>query len=355
VRIGFFATTFSPEQTITADVIQRVQNLKKSKFIEELFCIGLHDKSSIGKDSQICFGIDSKHKTRFSSLLLLYQIILKLKFIHKIDYLYFYMTPTVLPFVYPIAKLLRIKVVVWFCHTQYSRWNKFALTYCTDIWFNSNDSMTTFSVPHLYFVGQGVDSECFYPKEIKKIYDLIIVGRITPVKKIEHVIKYVALCNTKYNKQYTLAICGGPYIKSDESYYSELKKLVIDNNLSSQIFFLGEVARDALCDLLNQSKLNIFPQPGGIGKCVLEGIACGVPFIVNEPKAASLYGEELKGDLILNGDEIKVVAKIHEILSLSDSEYNVLRAKMVQKFKDSFSMEALYLRISTIMFEKLKD
>ena len=348
--IVFCCASVDQSNPVLADTLMRASILSKSEGVKSLRILSFREEGRFTVQGLECYGLDYKKKSKIGKLISLYGGVLRLYNSKPFDYLYLYMTPTTALFMKPLTKFLDIKIASWFGHTTYRALTKFSLKYCTDLWFNSNKSMAPFVSKNLHLVGQGVDSKEFYPMKEVKRYDLITVGRITPIKKIEELIDVLRILRDKFDRKLSLAICGDAFISKDVIYKEELLKKVRREKLESQVLFLGNIERVNLPKVLNQSKIFVFKVPGGIGKASLEAMALGLPMVISTPSANDFFGPELSKLFLCEEDNMSFAKAVLKIYDLSQGQYEEVSDKCLNLFLEKYTVEKVFSRISNVMF-----
>jgi glycosyltransferase involved in cell wall biosynthesis len=115
-----------------------------------------------------------------------------------------------------------------------------------------------------------IDLETFKPQELRKVHDLIHVGRLVPNKGLMDLLTVI-----KRNPKLTLCLVGvGP----EEA---RLKGFVRKNNLQSQVTFGGWVETNLeLSEWLNRARIYVCcSRSEGGPRGTLEAMACGLPVI----------------------------------------------------------------------------
>jgi glycosyltransferase involved in cell wall biosynthesis len=337
----FFCSSVDVNNPIIADTIKRAASFKNNSKVKDLFIISIHGESGEVNGIKV-YGLGSKPS--WLKLISLYFLLIKLFFTRKIDIIYLYMTPTMAPIFFPF-KVFGAKIASWFGHTVYTPWTRICLNYFTDFWFNANESMAPYKNKNLIFVGQGVDENTFFPKETPKKYDLITVGRITPIKKLELIFYSLKKCNETNGTNYNVAICGDAFVKEDIEYKEFLKQEITRLNLDENVKLIGNVKNDNLADTLRESKAFIFTVPGGVGKASLEAFACGLPLIISSPEARDFFGDFLSDYFLCNSNEVEISNKIHEILSLNGDKKQEVLDTMNAMFLQKYTLNSFTSRI----------
>lgn len=142
-----------------------------------------------------------------------------------------------------------------------------------------------FNVPEnkIIIIKRWVDLEKFklieYGKR-KKSNTIISIGRISPTKGYEYLIKAFKKV-VRFNPYFKLKIVGTPD-KSKLKYYERLKTLVNRYSLNYNVEFVG--FRQDVENLLTEARILIAPSviEESFGRVVIEAFACGVPVIATE-------------------------------------------------------------------------
>ena len=132
-------------------------------------------------------------------------------------------------------------------------------------------------------LGHGVDTDFFVPAPEKRKEGLVVtVGRITPVKHLDHVLR--AFASLPGNSHLLLA--GGTITKQDVLEKQRILALVRELHIEDRIK-MHVLRNEEVRDLLQRASLFLHACSGGLDKVVLEAMACGCP-IVSSSHAASL-------------------------------------------------------------------
>lgn len=126
----------------------------------------------------------------------------------------------------------------------------------------------------IYVITNGVDTERFKPKDVKKKYDVLYVGRLIKTKGVKTLIDAVKEIK-KEKEDLKVIIAGeGPEKKSLESYIKEQK-------LEKNIKLTSYIKENKLPTLYNESKLFVAPSYAreGILGTLLEAMSCGIASI----------------------------------------------------------------------------
>jgi glycosyltransferase involved in cell wall biosynthesis len=268
------------------------------------------------------------------------------------DVIFTHMSPRLTVLVSPYARPRRIPVVQWFAHPSW--------TVVTRIAHRCASRIVT-SLPTAYkrmdgkvsAIGQGIDTELFSPteagagNEIGK--NLLVVGRIAPVKHLATLVEALALLR-KRGTRVGRAIFLGPV--GDDRYLSALKSLVKERNLGDTVEFAGPVGFGSqLVGFYRRTALHVnLTGTGSSDKSVLEALACGVPSLAcNEGYRETLgpYAERL---LFRESNAAELADKIERLLD-TRAEWPAIASLLRRRVIERHGLDGLIGRLVGVMHE----
>lgn len=155
-------------------------------------------------------------------------------------------------------------------------------------------------------IPNGVDCERFTTAPLKrpnasKTLDLLYVGRLIPLKRIDLIIKAMALLNTQ-GMPVEFQIVG----RGEQQ--SELERLMKALGLQTQVRFIGDVAYDRIHTVYHQADLYIqLSRVEGMSNSILEALASGLPVITTNVGGASALIHQ--NGIILNDVSVESVTR----------------------------------------------
>ena len=184
---------------------------------------------------------------------------------------------------------------------------------------------------------------------LEKTGHLVTVGRISPVKHIDEMIKMLAFCRRKYGKSYRLDIYGPLYGK-DMRYKQYLDDLIRELDLDDMVFFHGAVGHEDLSDILNRYRIFLSFSATALDRSAVEAMACGLPVISTNTCVEDVLPQKLKPLLMVPKDAPEGQSrKLVQLLSVDrknlDKIGKVLRDNVVQ----NHSLEGLIDKILSEM------
>jgi glycosyltransferase involved in cell wall biosynthesis len=253
----------------------------------------------------------------------------------KVDYVFFHMGAiyNILAFPFFIfRKIFGTKFYWWKAHGHINWVGRLALR-CVNCVYTSTESGFPIATKKRVVVGQAIDTTRFTAEGVSndgaKKNEIIFVGRITPIKRIEDLIQTVAILHEK--GIVCTATIVGPIV--DEAYYTKMLKLIESLQLAERIRFVGTRTQEELVSLYRDARFFLnTSMTQSMDKVVLEAILCGViPITGNKAFDALLssYGlylekptPELYAETIMNvahSDTQKLSMKLRETVACSHS------------------------------------
>jgi glycosyltransferase involved in cell wall biosynthesis len=157
------------------------------------------------------------------------------------------------------------------------------------------------------YIYHAIDSSKYHNININKENVLFTLSHLTKGnferKKIKEIIKAFKIVLTEL-PEYKLYIGGD----TNDDGYPELRKLVDEENLNSNIKFLGRISDEEKIRYYNLSKIYVQPTSfEGFGVAIGESMACGTPVVTSEKGAVP----EVAGDcaLYVDPDNVNDIAR----------------------------------------------
>ncbi len=261
------------------------------------------------------------------------------------------------------------KIGLWHAH-KVVHWRLRLAARLADIIFTSTPEGCRLKSKKIKVVGQGIDTNKFKiqnsklkiknPKtEIKENeLKIITVGRISPIKDYETLLKAVAQVKSELagsNFKISFNIIGTPATKSDREYERELKQFVQAKKIDKVVNFLGAVPNKNIVQYLQAADLFISAsRTGSLDKAILEAMACGLPPITSN-QAAQKVLKDYPQLLFAAGDSRQLANKIKEFLLWPPAEKFSFGQNLRQIVKDGHSLAGLIKNIVNLMQNYVRD
>ncbi len=187
-----------------------------------------------------------------------------------------------------------------------------------------------FNSKKVFVLPNSIDTEEFKATNIKKKYDIITLGRLSPEKGLDFLIDIVAKIKLNF-PNIKVAIAGDGAIKD------ELQSQIETLSLSENIDLLGYV-KDSI-EFLNSG--NIFlttSKTEGLPRAVIQSLSCGTPVIAsNVGDMSDLVINNKTGYLINNYNDIDAFVKAIEELLVNDKVRAKLAVNSMIYVKENYS------------------
>lgn len=267
-----------------------------------------------------------------------------LRALPQVDGVFCHMNPEYTIIVAPLAKLFRKKVVSWYTHGTVS-WRLRLMVKLTDVVLTASQESFRLPSKKVTVVGHGIDVDQFRPlnREPSSTLKLLTVGRISPTKDYESMIKALDILKAGGINQVQLDIVGAPGLDEHVSYLDNLKKMVVAMGLSDQITFAGALQHQEIPAQLQRADVFInLSGTGSLDKALLEAMACGC-LVLTSNEAFKLL---LPADLMIEQNNPQVLAaKIKWLAGLSAAARNTLGHQLRQTVVTNHNLDQLVVKI----------
>ena len=267
-----------------------------------------------------------------------------------VDGVFCHMNPEYTITAAPIARLFGKKVVSWYTHGTVSLRARVMEKLANVVLTASAESFRVKS-KKVQVTGHGIDVEQFKSigHQPSAELQLLTVGRISPTKDYETMIKALDILQVGGDTQVRLDIIGAPGLAEHAGYFESLKKMTAAMGLSGQVTFVGALPHLEIPGRLqNADGFVNLSGTGSVGKEGVEASACN--FIVLTSNEA--FQLMLPPTLMVEQNKPTLLAdKIQWLLSLPHHEKNALRQQLRQIVVENHNLDQLAVKIVE-QFEK---
>ncbi|RJR31929.1 glycosyltransferase [Candidatus Parcubacteria bacterium] len=269
--------------------------------------------------------------------------LLALKLVPKADGIFCHMNPEYTIAVAPVAKIFRKKIVAWYTHGTVTPKLELMEKLADRIITASKESFRLDSEKVLV-TGHGVDTEFFHPplpgqETISKFYlagreagilntyKILMVGRISPTKDQESLIKAIDILVNKQNiKNIHVNIIGGPGLPEHKTYLECLKEMVVSMKLQNIISFLGAISNIETVGHYQDADLFVnLSGTGSIDKVILEAMACGTLCVSSNIAFKEILGNDF---MVEQNNPVALAEKIKWVMKLSAEQKMQIKEKL---------------------------
>ncbi|SHO51469.1 glycosyltransferase [Desulfopila aestuarii] len=185
----------------------------------------------------------------------------------------------------------------------------------------------------IHIIPGGFSSKIYFPSTDTPIFDLITVGRISSVKRIDTLIESVSLLKYYFPNIKTLIVGDGPLKKS-------LQDLTISMGLRDNVTFVGH--QDNVAHWLRQAKIFVMTSDSeGVSQAMIQAMLCGLPPVVSDVgDLRDLVIHESNGYLIKNRLAINFSDRIRHLLINEDIRIELSKAAYYTALQHSTTQTA---------------
>ena len=269
----------------------------------------------------------------------------------KSSSIFAHMSPIFVIASWPITKLYEKKIILWYLHRSVTWRLKLAGKLVYKI-VTANRASIMLDSSKIVEVGHGINVDLFFNQTRNwsaSIANIISVGRISPIKRLETLIKAMGLI-AKIKADVRLKIIGRPVMPGDDTYLAKLKKLVSDLGIEKIVEFSGLIPFNLLPPIYQQADLSINLAPtGGIDKVVLESMAAGA-LVLTANRTFNKYFGEYSSKLIFEHDNpVDLTDKIKHLLYLPVVERQAISRQLVEAVSKHHLLRETILRLSSLI------
>jgi glycosyltransferase involved in cell wall biosynthesis len=247
----------------------------------------------------------------------------------------------------PVKLLTGRRVYQWKTHAHVSRRMAFYARWCDDLIFTATPSSFPLAVPNVRVIGHGIDTQLFrpLPHDGPATADLIAVGRLAPVKRLDRLFCALAACRDSTGRVWSLDVCG-PELDGDRQYRATLDDLVSRLQLAGSVRFLGPASQDEMSALLGRYKVAVSFSDGGLDKAIAEAMACERPVISTNACLAELLPDDLRELLVLDHDDVTAQARgITRVLELDDMDQRNIGERLRRIVAEHHDLDRFWAKV----------
>ena len=177
-------------------------------------------------------------------------------------------------------------------------------------------------------------------KTALKTKNIVFLGIIYAVKKIENILEAIALSKSFDLHQSKFLIAGKPLARRDFEYKVMLEKKISELKLNNKVEFVGEVFGKEKEKFLQEAYLLLLPSKSeNFGNVVLESLSQSTPVIASKGTPWAVLNETNAGWWVDNDPEI-LSKVIDAALSLSEENYLDKCNKSLDLLNEKFNINS---------------
>ncbi len=240
-------------------------------------------------------------------------------------------------------RVLNKKIALWYTHKNVD-WKLRVAEKITNIIFSASKESFRLESKKLQITGHGIDTEFFksanHPRG--EYLQICSVARISPTKNQKIMIEVIK--NLKQNGfKAKLYVAGSAITEKDKIYENEIRELVVDEELSEDVIFVGNILPEKMPEFLQKMDILInLSNTGSMDKAVLEAMSCGLRVLTSNIAFASVLSKNNFTDQNLADISLKLKSIISAGLDLEARQYIVLNHNLfslVKNLSDSIKLK----------------
>jgi glycosyltransferase involved in cell wall biosynthesis len=262
------------------------------------------------------------------------------------DVMLVHMVPRYVLYALPLASVFRIPIDLWYTHKGVDKYLRMAHPFVRHAFTASEES---FRLPSRKKVvtGHGINTRTFSPHRSGEARGIVTVGRITPSKDQEVLVRALALLKERRGSEgLETRIVGEPLLEGDRRYLERVRAQVSQNALDGLVRFDGAVPHHRMPEVYGTARVLVnASHTGSVDKVVLEAMATGtLPLTCNE-SFVPLLGAWADRLVFEKGDPVHLAAKLEGLLDLGEEERAGLAGKLREIVIRDHDLEDLMDRI----------
>ncbi|MDP2909976.1 MAG: glycosyltransferase family 4 protein [bacterium] len=219
-------------------------------------------------------------------------------------------------------RLWNKKVSLWYAHGTINPFLKIAEK-ISHIIFTSTKEGCRISSSKIKIIGQGIDAEFFKPVEREKRseFKIISVGRISPAKDYETLIKAIQFIIDETDERPQIDIAGDIAVPEDKAYLEKLKSIVSGQKMDKIIEFRGSIPHAEIVGFLQSADLFVnMSHTGSLDKAVLEAMSCGLLILTCNEAFENALGEYRDILMYPKNNFYELAKKIEAVMKMNINE-----------------------------------
>lgn len=329
---------------------------KIAERVDFVYILALEKRSEPPRSNIKVFSMGKENELgKFGRLFNFYKNLFKI--LPETDVIFVHMIPLYLILSWLPAKFFRNKLVMWYAGVTMNNWVRLAVR-LSDKSLTSQEGALRIESPKRIIIGHGIDIDMFSlyggspeGRQIRGTITILSIGRITPSKGHDLVIKSVANL-VKVGFDLRLKIIGGVIQEYHMKYRESLKKLAVALNIADKVEFTGAVNYHEMPRYYKNADILVDAVPsGGFDKVILEAMASGVIPLTSNEYLKPVFPEDLREKLFFREGDLKELdLKLKSIIKERLWENSPTVLKLRDMVTVNYSLNAFIDRLFNILF-----
>jgi glycosyltransferase involved in cell wall biosynthesis len=250
---------------------------------------------------------------------------------------------------WPIKLVSGRRIYQWWTHSNVSRSMAFYGRWVDDLVFTATARSFPVDLPNVRVIGHAIDLDLFRPvrDDAPMAADMLAVGRLSAVKRLDALIRAVAACRETTGRKWSLDLCG-PALEGDVEHRAALDDLVSDLEMAESVRFIGSVVQDEMPALLGRYRIAVSFSDGGLDKAIAEAMACGKPVVSTNGSFADLLPHDLHALLVVDHQDVGAQSRgITRILEMEEPEQAAIGQRLRSIIAEHHALSGFWGKVLT--------
>lgn len=262
----------------------------------------------------------------------------------RIDVVFTHMIPVFAILFWPIAKMTRLKNLLWYAHGTVTPTLKVAHR-LVDRVVSSTPEGFRLASDKVTFIGQGIDSSLyrFRPRTWSETLRIVTVGRISSSKGLHILVEALQAWNPAMPWQLTII---GDATNDDERRYADELRQRANLGCQQNFVFQGRLEPDVITEELAAADVFVnLSSTGSLDKAIVEAMASGCPVLSSNDAFCVVARESGFENCIVPRDVEGLTAELERFSKLDQSTCRLIALRQSEIALRDHTLEGLMDRL----------
>lgn len=280
-----------------------------------------------------------------------YCIIARILKLRRIDVVFTHMIYIFAVLFWPIAKVSRIKNVLWYAHGTVPFGLRVAHLAVDKVVTPTKESFRI-SSNKVDIVGHGINANLFKSDSYRdrSAFHIISVSRISPVKGLDILIEALTDWRTIDGRPWELTIVGSATSESERKYEADFIRRALSLQKYGKINLLGRLDEGEVAHWLNKAEVFInLSATGSLDKAIIEAMASGCVVLSCNDAFSTIARNSGFSECCINRSSESVKSALGWVAGLRKEQWEGLSIKMQDVAMQGHSLDRLILKLEDIL------
>lgn len=220
----------------------------------------------------------------------------------------------------PLLRRRSVPILLWYSHKQVSLRLRAAASFAERVVTATAEGFRL-DGGRAEAIGHGIDVDRFALRDVaRQSGEIISVGRVTPIKRLDLIVKALAIVHRLPGHDHVhLRLIGPALTEADRRYREQLIELARNLGIGERVEFVGPLPQGDVAAAYCRAVLHVnVTNTGGLDKSVLEALACGCPVLTSNAAFFETI-RKFPAMAIVNPTAEQLADRIAELLGSADA------------------------------------